>query len=126
MISVSRKKAVAMLLLCTVVMMVMTVKKTYPFSYAQSGIQLSELSNLECVEFIASKGVKMPYNYKTSTGFQELTKDLIVCYEENPYKVLYGTYGSLSTNIYAEEVRKVVNKYYGIHNIDYYPERPSI
>ena len=124
MIPPARKKTTIILLICAVMIMIITIKHSYTIPYVLNGIRLSELSNLECVEYVASKGVEMTYNYKTSIGFQELTKDLIIRYEQDPYKVLYGTYGSLSTNIYAEEVRKVVNNYYGIYNIDYYPEIP--
>ena len=77
---------------------------------------------------VAKGATAVPYNYKTSAGFQELTTDLVARYEENPYKILTGTYGSSSTTLYAEEVRKIVNDYYGIYHIEYYfdhyPEYP--
>ncbi len=125
----ARIKAIFVLLFATIAIMFVTVKNTPPVSeYMQTGIRLSDLSNLECTEFMAAKGAAVPYNYKTSAGFQELTANLVAQYEENPYKILTGTYGSPSTNLYAEEVRKIVNDYYGIYHVEYYfdhyPEYP--
>ena len=102
--------------------MAVTVKNTPPVSeYMQTGIRLSDLPDLERTEFMVAKGATaVPYNYKTSAGFQELTTDLVARYEENPYRILTGTYGSSSTNLYAEEVRKIVNDYYGIYHVEYY------
>ena len=126
----ARIKAIFVLLFATIVIMFVTVQNTPPVSeYMQTGIRLSDLSGLECTEFMAEKGATaVPYNYKTSAGFQELTTDLVTRYEEDPYKILTGTYGSPSTNLYAEEVRKIVNDYYGIYHVEYYfdhyPEYP--
>ena len=127
----ARIKAIFVLLLATIVIMAVTVKNTPPVSeYMQTGIRLSDLPDLERTEFMVAKGATaVPYNYKTSAGFQELTTDLVSRYEENPYRILTGTYGSSSTNLYAEEVRKIVNDYYGIYHVEYYfdhyPEYPS-
>ena len=126
----ARLKAIFVLLLATIVIMAVTVKNTPPVSeYMQTGIRLSDLSDLECTEFMVARGAAaVPYNYKTSAGFQELTATLVARYEEDPYKILTGTYGSPSTNLYAEEVRKIVNDYYGIYHVEYYfdhyPEYP--
>ena len=126
----ARIKAIFVLLLATIVIMAVTVKNTPPVSeYMQTGIRLSDLPDLERTEFMVAKGATaVPYNYKTSAGFQELTTDLVARYEENPYRILTGTYGSSSTNLYAEEVRKIVNDYYGIYHVEYYfdhyPEYP--
>ncbi len=125
----ARIKAIFVLLFATIVIMFVTVQNTPPFSeYMQTGIRLSDLSDLERTEFMASKGASVPYNYKTSAGFQEFTTDLVARYEEDSYKILTGTYGSPSTNRYAEEVRKIVNDYYGIYHVEYYfdhyPEYP--
>ena len=126
----ARIKAIFVLLLATIAIMAVTVKNTPPVSeYMQTGIRLSDLPDLERTEFMVAKGATaVPYNYKTSAGFQELTATLVARYEEDPYKILTGTYGSLSTNLYAEEVRKIVNDYYGIYHVEYYfdhyPEYP--
>lgn len=125
-----RIKAIFVLLLATIAIMAVTVKNTPPVSeYMQTGIRLSDLPDLERTEFMVAKGATaVPYNYKTSAGFQELTTDLVARYEKDPYKILTGTYGSSSTNLYAEEVRKIVNDYYGIYHVEYYfdhyPEYP--
>lgn len=125
-----RIKALFVLLFAAIVIMTVAVKNTPPVSeYMRTGIRLSDLSDLERTEFIVAKGATaVPYNYKTSAGFQELTTDLVTRYEKDPYKILTGTYGSLSTNLYAEEVRKIVNNYYGIYHVEYYfdhyPEYP--
>ena len=115
----ARIKAIFVLLFATIAIMAVTVKNTPPVSeYMQTGIRLSDLPDLERTEFMVAKGATaVPYNYKTSAGFQELTTDLVARYEENPYKILTGTYGSSSTNLYAEEVRKIVNDYYGIYHV---------
>ena len=126
----ARIKAIFVLLFATIVIMVVAVKSTPPVSeYMRTGIRLSDLSDLERTEFMVAKGATaVPYNYKTSVGFQELTTDLVARYEKDPYKILTGSYGSLSTNLYAEEVRKIVNDYYGIYHVEYYfdhyPEYP--
>ena len=126
----ARLKAIFVLLFTTIAIMFVTVKNTPLISeYMQTGIRLSDLSDLECTEFMVSKGATaVPYNYKISSGFQEFTTDLVTRYEEDPYKILTGTYGSPSTNLYAEEVRKIVNDYYGIFHVEYYfdhyPEYP--
>ena len=126
----ARIKALFVLLFATIVIMTVAVKSTPPVSeYMRTGIRLSDLSDLERTEFMVAKGATaVPYNYKTSVGFQELTTDLVARYEKDPYKILTGSYGSLSTNLYAEEVRKIVNDYYGIYHVEYYfdhyPEYP--
>ena len=102
----ARIKALFVLLFATIAIMAVTVKNTPPVSeYMQTGIRLSDLPDLERTEFMVAKGATaVPHNYKTSAGFQELTTDLVARYEENPYRILTGTYGSSSTNLYAEEV----------------------
>ena len=127
----ARIKAIFVLLLATIAIIYATANcDAHAVSeYMQTGIRLSDLPDLERTEFMVAKGATaVPYNYKTSAGFQELTTDLVARYEENPYKILTGTYGSSSTNLYAEEVRKIVNDYYGIYHVEYYfdhyPEYP--
>ena len=75
----ARIKAIFVLLFSTIVIMAVTVKNTPPVSeYMQTGIRLSDLPDLERTEFMVAKGATaVPYNYKTSAGFQELTTDLV-------------------------------------------------
>ena len=79
-----RIKALFVLLFATIVIMTVAVKNTPPVSeYMRTGIRLSDLSDLERTEFIVAKGATaVPYNYKTSAGFQELTTDLVTRYEK--------------------------------------------
>ena len=126
-----RIKAIFVLLLATIVIMAVTVKNTPPVSeYMQTGIRLSDLPDKECVAFMASKGAHMPGHYKQSLYFPAATKDYITTFEQNPYKTLRGVYSDTSTNQYVEDVRKIVNDYYGIYHVEYYldhdPEYSSV
>ena len=113
-----RIKAIFVLLLATIVIMAVTVKNTPPVSeYMQTGIRLSALPDKECVAFMASKGAHMPGHYKQSLYFPAATKDYITTFEQNPYKTLRGVYSDTSTNQYVEDVRKIVNDYYGIYHV---------
>ena len=80
----ARIKAIFVLLFATIVIMAVTVKNTPPVSeYMQTGIRLSDLPDLERTEFMVAKGATaVPYNYKTSAGFQEITTDLVARYEK--------------------------------------------
>ena len=79
---------------------------------------------------MASKGAHMPGHYKQSLYFPAATKDYITTFEQNPYKTLRGVYSDTSTNQYVEDVRKIVNDYYGIYHVEYYldhdPEYSSV
>ena len=91
----------------------------------QTGIRLSDLPENECVEYIVSKGVEMPLYYDKSPYFAGVTKELIICYEKDPYKVISGTLGAVDMNNYVEDVRRVVNNYYGVYDIAYMPRIPT-
>ena len=127
----ARIKAIFVLLFATIVIMTVTVKNTLPVSeYMRTGIRLSDLPDKECVAFMASKGAHMPGHYKQSLYFPAATKDYITTFEQNPNKTLRGVYSDTSTNQYVEDVRKIVNDYYGIYHVEYYldhdPEYPSV
>lgn len=115
------------LMLCTLFIIVLTVKNTKPISeYMRTGIKLSSLSDKESVEYMVSKGARMPLGYRKSYYFPQTTKQLIIVYENNPYLVITGSISDIYMNIYVEDVRKIVNEYYGIYNIEYFPEIPSV
>lgn len=44
---------------------------------------------------------------------------MITYYEENPYSLRSGTLGSPTQANYFEDIRRIVNEYYGIYNVEY-------
>ena len=126
MIKRTRGRAVIFLIFFTVIIIAIIVNNSKPVSeYMQTGIRLSDLPEEECVEFIVSKGVEMPLYYEESPNFTDVTKKLIICYEGDPYKVISGTLGSVMMNNYVEDVRRVVNNYYGVYDVEYMPRIPT-
>ena len=126
MIKRTRWRAVIFLLVLTVIIIALIVNNSKPVSeYMQTGIRLSDLPENECVEYIVSKGVEMPLYYDKSPYFAGVPKELIICYEKDPYKVISGTLGAVDMNNYVEDVRRVVNNYYGVYDVAYMPRIPT-
>lgn len=57
----------------------------------------------------------MPLYYEESPYVADVTKELIICYEGDPYKAISGTLGSVMMNNLVEDVRRAVNEYYGVY-----------
>ncbi len=77
--------------------------------------KLSELSAEECIQFIISNGVNVSDGYLEKETFGEFVKTIIFSIERNPRWV--NSFNLVSTYELAEEIREVVNDYYG--NMDY-------
>ncbi|WP_125114464.1 hypothetical protein [Agathobaculum sp. Marseille-P7918] len=60
--------------------------------------------------------------YEESPHLADVTKELIICYEGEPYKAISGTLGSVMINNYVEDVRSAVNEYYGVYMLHICPE----
>lgn len=119
----SRGKKMFFLFLATILTMVLIWKTDHPVAeYVKTGVRLSDLSEQECVDFVVSKGVEMPLYYEQSLYFAGVTKEMITYYEENPYSLRSGTLGSPTQANYFEDIRRIVNEYYGIYNVEYLPK----
>lgn len=119
----SRGKKMFFLFLATILIMVLIWKTDHPVAeYVKTGVRLSDLSEQECVDFVVSKGVEMPLYYEQSPYFAGVTKEMITYYEENPYSLRSGTLGSPTQANYFEDIRRIVNEYYGIYNVEYLPK----
>ena len=71
--------------------------------------KLSEISEDECVEFIKSSGVRIPYGME-SDNFGADVKIHIIHALENPQSI--PGYGSTLQSYLADSIRKAVNEYY--------------
>lgn len=80
--------------------------------YEQAGQLLSELPEVECKEFVLSKGVQIPSSLN-SGHIDGFIKELI-CQAEREPQVQCGYFSSTDTVYLAESIRKVVNEYYGV------------
>lgn len=111
--------AIATLLICVVVLVCfLTSLNDYSYlpSYEQSEQKLSELSEAQCLEFIASRGIKIPDDYN-SPIIGEVVKRMIADAEKYPQSM--GMYGSTYAHNLSEAIRKAVNEYYGIAGTKY-------
>jgi len=76
--------------------------------------QLSKLSGDECLEFITSHGIELsPVLKNDYVG--ELVRSIIAYEEEHPYLHLIDYARYYSNWSFSEDVRKVVNEYYGAY-----------
>ena len=127
----ARIKAIFVLLFATIAIMAVTIKKhTAGFGiYADRNPAVRPARQGMCCIYGIQRA-HMPGHYKQSLYFPAATKDYITTFEQNPYKTLRGVYSDTSTNQYVEDVRKIVNDYYGIYHVEYYldhdPEYPSV
>lgn len=78
----------------------------------ESKARLSDMSESECLEYIRQSGVMIPDDNANGTTWAGFVKYTIQQVEADPYCVFSYNY-SLS-NHFAEEIRTVVNNYYGI------------
>lgn len=78
-----------------------------------SGIEkLSDMSELECLEFIKNAGVQIPNDFEDETVWAQFVKETIQLVEECPQYPF--AYGYTVTQNFAEEIQDVVNEYYGV------------
>jgi hypothetical protein len=85
-------------------------------TYEQSGQKLSELSEDECLAFIASHGIAIPDALNTNS-VGSLAKEIIIFSEKYPQSP--AGYSYTVTMDFAENIRKAVNEYYGIDGGNY-------
>ena len=85
--------------------------------------KLSELSEEECIEFVTSCAIRIPYGMD-GDNFGERLKEIILQTEESPW-----AHSGLSATFHTylhDVIRKAVNEYYGIrydnYNLEWRPE----
>ncbi len=85
-------------------------------TYEQSGQKLSELSEDECLAFIASRGIEIPDSLDTK-NIRAFVKEVISQSEKYPQSP--SGYSYTVTVEFAEAIRKAVNEYYGVDGGSY-------
>ena len=85
---------------------------------------LSEMSEEECIEFILTSGIRLPYG-SGGESFGETIKMLITDAEKHPWGI--ATYSASQLVYLADSIRKVVNEYYYLHygnyrHLEWHPE----
>lgn len=75
---------------------------------------LSDMTELECLEFIKSQGVDIPDDFEDETRWAPFIKQTIQRVEEDPNCVF--AYNYIVTLQFAEDIRNVVNEYYTNHS----------
>lgn len=103
---------IAALLICVIVVVYFLTKPNHNLTtYEKSGQKLSELSEDECLKFIASRDIEIPDNLdKKNIG--SFVKELITQSEKNPKSPSGFSY--TVTVKFAEDIRKAVIEYYGV------------
>ena len=127
----ARIKAIFVLLFATIVIMAVTVKK----HAAGFGIYADRNPAVRP----ARQGMCCIYGIQRHTCrvitsnrfiFRLQPRTISPLSSKTLYKTLRGVYSDISTNQYVEDVRKIVNDYYGIYHVEYYldhdPEYPSV
>ncbi len=79
---------------------------------AEGSTRLSDLSERECIAFVKSMGVGIPDDYEDELMWGRFVKDTIAQVEEDPDCRFVYSYAT--TQVFAEEIRAAVNKYYGV------------
>ncbi len=76
---------------------------------------LSELNEDECYQFITEHGVELPEGLELDDDVKSFIKNVIQNVENDPnYHFVYNYFGTLN---FAEEIKVVVNNYYGVQAI---------
>lgn len=75
---------------------------------------LSELSDEECIEFIVSRGVNIPSDFINSPDLGKIVKSKIEIIEVDPSYEFHYNY-DVTLN-FANEIKNVVNEFYGIEH----------
>lgn len=76
--------------------------------------KLSDMTDIECLEFIKSKGVQIPDDYNDETLWAPFVKKTIEQVEADPD--CFFVYNYTVTGDFAQAIQAVVNEYYGIPN----------
>lgn len=97
---------------------VIAIEEQRMTEYERTGQLLSELTEEECLAFIASKGLEIPENM-ISPYNGELVKYLITRSEQYPQSN-FGTISATFVMEFGEKVRAIVNEYYGVDGGKYY------
>ena len=108
---------IAALLICVIVAVFFLANSNNDLTtYEQSGQKLSQLSEDECLRFIASRGIEIPNNLDTK-NIGSFVKELITQSEKYPQSPSGFSY--TVTVEFAEAIRKAVNEYYGVDGGSY-------
>lgn len=75
---------------------------------------LSSMSDDECYSFVVNNGVNIPESMDEVTTTKKLIKNIILTVEKNPNCTF--NYNFIDTAIFAEDVKKLVVKYYDLDN----------
>ena len=74
---------------------------------------LSDMTTSECIDFIIDNDVSIPEGFNQSIGLGEFVKTIIKEVESDPTVVF--TFNYIETLNFAEDIKNVVNAYYGIN-----------
>ena len=100
------------MLICLVVICC-TVSVSANSSFESPKPLLSEMTEQECLDFIKECGVMLPNVRENESDWGPFVKQTILLVENDPF-VDFGISYTVSANL-AEEIRIVVNNYYGIN-----------
>lgn len=105
-------RILAMVLLICFLTVVFSGCAKIPSSYEEDKVILSEMSEKECLRFIASKGVVIHEEFRDKPELGSFVKELIALIEKYPEYPASYSYTVLHN--FAQQIKKAVNDYYGI------------
>ena len=99
-------------LTCLMLCILLTFSFSASIYAVESKAKLSDMSEMECFEFIKAQGVEIPSDYEDETIWAPFVKQTILQVEYDPYCVFLYSY--TVTENFAENIRTIVNDYYGV------------
>lgn len=96
-------------LICCLLCLFLSFSFSASIYAVESKLRLSDMSELECLEFIKRQGVDVPSVYPDETTWAPFAKQIIQQVEIEPYCRFVISY-TISLR-FAEEIRSVVNDY---------------
>ena len=99
-------------LTCLLLCILLTLSFSASIYAVETRAKLSNMSDLECLNFIKDCGVDIPDDYEDETIWAPFVKQTILQVEENPHCIFLYSY--TVTERFAEDIREVVNNYYCI------------
>ncbi|HOP09910.1 MAG TPA: hypothetical protein PK629_00280 [Oscillospiraceae bacterium] len=91
-------------------------KEVIPASKFNSSVQLSELSEDDCIDFIKFCGISIPNDLKNA-DLGAFVRENIIRFEAEPYSA--AVYDYSITLEFVENIRRAVNEHYGVPMLEY-------
>lgn len=100
------KKLMCLLLSCLLIFLV----SVFVYAAADPQKELSEMTESECLAFLESKGVEMPYDDRAYWG--KFATEIIAALDEDPYTMFI--YNWTEAHEYSEQIQLAYWEHYGI------------